>query len=114
MKNNILTHYVELCKEIDDLKKRIDTLEFLGVRVGEILRPLFLTYRELYKKLIAEQIRIERMMDKLEPLERRLIRYKYFDRLTWDGVALKINYSRAQAQRIHTSIIKKLNNVEKS
>lgn len=111
MKKSILTHYVDLHKELDDITQRIKAIEFCLGRVGEILRPLMTTYRETYEKLIAEQIRIERMIEILEPLERLLIRYKYFDRYTWDGVALKLNYSRAQVQRIHTRILEKLSDI---
>ena len=113
MKNNILTHYLNLRKEIDDLKHRIHTLELLSIRMRgtNIMRDLTTQYHELYEKAVKEQIVIEQIIDELEPLERRLIRYKYFDRLTWEGVALKLNYSKAQVQRIHTNILQKINNI---
>lgn len=75
-----------------------------------------MTLQDLYRKrldaLMAEQLRIEEMIDSLEPTERRLARYRYIDGLTWEEVCTYMNYSWRQTHRIHGRIIDKLTTAE--
>lgn len=74
------------------------------IRVDELKR----LYGEKINKLIEDRKRIEQEIEQLEPLERMLIRYRYFDNMKWEEVAVKIGYSWAQMHRLHARILIKL------
>lgn len=82
----------------------------------EILAVKHLTLQDLYRKqvdrLMAEQLRIEEMIDGLEPTERRLARFRYIDGMTWEEVCTRMSYSWRQTHRIHGRIIDKLTTAE--
>ena len=73
-------------------------------------------YWNKYKDLLEMQNRIEKAIEKLEPIEREVIRYKYFDGKTFDDIADIINYSFTTVRRIHKRSVEKLkmNNFEHS
>lgn len=58
--------------------------------------------------LAAAQGAIEDMINGLEPVERRLARYRYIDGLGWDAICEKMNYSWRQTHRIHGRMLDKL------
>ena len=82
----------------------------------ETLAVKHITLQDLYRKrvdaLMAEQLHIEKMIDSLEPTERRLTRYRYIDGLTWEEVCTYLCYSWRQTHRIHGRIIDKLTTAE--
>ena len=68
--------------------------------------------RDLYKnkelELTQALIDIEVLIDRLEPVERLIARYRYIDGLHWEQICVKINYSWRQTHRIHSDMIDKL------
>lgn len=65
-------------------------------------------YRDKLEELRADQLRIEKAIEILEPTERMLIRYRYIEGLTWEVVAVRMNYSWRQMHRIHGKALKHL------
>lgn len=63
-------------------------------------------------KLLKEQKEIEDMIKYLEPVEKLLIRSRYFDGETWESICNIIGYSWAQTHRIHSRILVKLGNIQ--
>lgn len=55
---------------------------------------------------------IERAIEKLKPRERLLLRLYYIDGLTWEQVAVNMNYSWTQVHRIHGRALQKLKEEE--
>ena len=58
--------------------------------------------------LLEEQVRIEQTIEKLNETERMLMRYRYIEGMTWEEVAVAINYSWMQMHRIHARALSKL------
>ena len=83
-----------LCEQIDEKDK--------------LLRLYQETEAELNRQLFAIDIAIK----KLEPRERRLIRLYYMDGLTWEKVAVAMDYSWRQVHRIHGEALEKLREEE--
>lgn len=65
-------------------------------------------YQEKLEELREEVLRIEEAIETLEPIERMLMRYRYIEGLTWEEVAVAINYSWMQMHRIHSRALSKL------
>lgn len=65
-------------------------------------------YRFQLVKLAAAQNLIEDMIEGLEPGERKLMRCRYIDGLTWEEVCVAIGYSWRQTHNIHARILEKL------
>lgn len=65
-------------------------------------------YRFQLVKLAAAQNLIEDMIESLEPGERKLMRCRYIDGLTWEEVCVAIGYSWRQTHNIHAKILDKL------
>ena len=66
------------------------------------------SYKLQLVKLAAAQAAIENMIEGLEPGERRLMRCRYIDGLTWEEVCVRIGYSWRQTHNIHAKILDKL------
>lgn len=65
-------------------------------------------YRNQLHRLAAAQAEIENLIDGLEPSERRLMRCRYIDGMTWEEVCVRIGYSWRQTHNIHSRILDKL------
>ena len=52
--------------------------------------------------------RIEAMIDSLEPRERKLLRHRYVEGLTWESVCVAMNYSWSRTHDIHALALDKL------
>lgn len=78
----------------------------------ENLAQKHLHLQQLYGKKVAEldkrMAEIEECIEPLEPTERTLIRLHYFQGLSWEEVAVKMNYSWRHVHRIHSRIIQML------
>jgi RNA polymerase sigma factor (sigma-70 family) len=85
--------------ELDRLSRQLDK------HATDALRDLYSAKRE---KLTAELRRVEQAIETLDPTERRLIRLRYIDALSWLAVSRRLNYSKPQAQRIHKAALIKL------
>lgn len=55
---------------------------------------------------------IEQAIEKLDPTQRTLVRLHYIDGLTWEQVAVAIDYSWSQTHRIHSAALKRLGEEE--
>lgn len=68
------------------------------------------TYREKEQELWLRQLEIEEAIDDaaLTSLERRLMRHRYFDGMTWEEVAEKLDYEERQVRRIHGHVLSKM------
>lgn len=65
-------------------------------------------YKNQVDKLAAAQSRIEDMIECLEPMERRLMRHRYIEGLSWEDVCVAIGYSWRQTHRLHGGALNKL------
>lgn len=65
-------------------------------------------YRRQLERLTDEQTVIEKLIEGLDPTERRLARFRYIDGLTWEVVCEKMCYSWRQTHRIHGRMLDKL------
>lgn len=68
--------------------------------------------RELYRSkevdLTQTLIDIEHLIERLDPVERLIARYRYIDGLQWEKICVKINYSWRQTHRLHDGLLEKL------
>lgn len=65
-------------------------------------------YDRKLEDLVAEQAYIEAMIESLEPMERKLMRHRYLEGLTWEKVCVAINYGWTQTHEMHGRILDKL------
>ena len=65
-------------------------------------------YKAQLHRLAAAQQEIENLIEALEPGERRLMRCRYIDGMTWEEVCVAIGYSWRQTHNIHSRILEKL------
>lgn len=65
-------------------------------------------YDRKLEELAAEQAYIEAMIEGLGPIERKLMRHRYLEGLTWEKVCVAINYGWTQTHNMHGRILDKL------
>lgn len=65
-------------------------------------------YQDMLADLCVKQIDIEQALEVLNPTERRLMRYRYIDGLTWEVIADKMDYSYQWVCELHNRAIKTL------
>lgn len=65
-------------------------------------------YQDMRAALCDKQAEIERALKALNPTERRLMRYRYIDGMTWEKVAQKMNYDYRWVTRLHGRALEKL------
>lgn len=65
-------------------------------------------YQDMRAALCDKQIEIERALKVLNPTERRLMRYRYIDGMTWEKIADKMHYSFREVFYKHKSALKKI------
>ena len=124
-----LRKYRDLCKELEQVQRKIESLEttlysptaqrLTGMpsnpSAGNPLEDMAAKHLELldyYKakniELAAEQLAIEQAIDSLEYRERTLLRLYYIDGLKWEEVCVRISYSWRQTHKIHAKALEKL------
>jgi DNA-directed RNA polymerase specialized sigma subunit len=103
-----LRKYRTIKKEHSQIEQRLRNLEKRPESEAEVLQPLREFYRAKLTELGEEQLRIERAIETLDPVEKDLIRLRYIDGLPWHRVAVGIQYSEAQTYRIHGDALRKL------
>ena len=133
MTKETLRNYKHLKNEIRQLEETVQELEVSmtsprsphmdampracpdGAGPTERLAIQHLQLIELYNEKLAalrsEQMRIEKAIDKLEPVERLILRRRYLEGLTWEEVAVRSNYSWRQVHRIHGRALEHLRNL---
>lgn len=71
-------------------------------------------YQSLQQELVSAQAQIEELIGGLDSRRRRLMRYYYIERKTWEQVCVTMNYGWAQVHRIHnwalSRILERCNN----
>lgn len=125
-----LQKYRALKKELNDIRRRREDLEDVmygprsqridgmprgGSGAGDVLEERIDRKDELLAMYMAKEeelddalFAIERAIEKLDPTQRTLVRLHYIDGLTWEQVAVAIDYSWSQTHRIHSAALKKL------
>ena len=125
-----LKAYREIKKERDDIKRRREELEDVmygprsqridgmprgGAGAGDVLEEridrkdeLLAMYQAKEEELDDALFAIELAIEKLDPTQRTLVRLHYIDGLTWEQVAVEIDYSWSQTHRIHSAALKRL------
>lgn len=81
-------------------------------KIGDIVAKMAdLENQYLHKidKLVEEKVKLERLIEVLEPVERLLIRTKYIECKTFEEVAVLIGYTWRHTIRLHGKILNKLN-----
>lgn len=102
-----LRYYRSIKIEICQIERRIKELEQKKADcpvVGQIQN----LYRGKMKKLVDMQLRIERAIDSLSPIEREVMRLRYIDGADWTEVAATIHYEWTQTHRIHARALAKI------
>lgn len=69
-------------------------------------------YREKMSELLEAQRRIETMIEGLEPVERNLLRHRYIEGLSWEGVCVEMHYSWRQTHYIHARALDRMAEME--
>lgn len=110
---------LEKLKEVEDLMASPRAQKLDGMpRGGSGGDPVYsivsqhLTLQERYRqqlgRLAAAQEAVETMIESLEPVERKLMRHRYIDGLSWERVCVAMSYSWRQTHNIHSSALDKL------
>ena len=113
MNKTELREYVHIDRELNDLERRIEWTK------SQILKPKSTTCVETlinleslftvkWDQLIDLRFTIEKSINKLPPLECTLMRLKYIDGLTWEEVAVKLNYSWRWVHKLHSRALQKI------
>lgn len=79
-------------------------------RKGDELDNLRKLYREKVAELADRMAEIEQAIEPLAPTERTIIRLHYFQGLTWEQVAVEMNYTWRHVHRLHGKALEKLQN----
>jgi DNA-directed RNA polymerase specialized sigma24 family protein len=82
MTKDELRQYRSIKVEISQIERRIRELERLG-RNDDVTQPLRDVYRQKLIELIEGQLRIEKVIEGLDPTERELMRLRYLDGKEW-------------------------------
>lgn len=69
---------------------------------------LIARYRAELNGTLALQAEFERMIEQLNPLEKRIMRYYYIDGMIWEQIWQETNYSTRHLLRLHRGIMDKL------
>ena len=107
MTKDELRQYRSIKDEICQIEHKIVELERLGCN-EDVTEPLRDLYRKKLIELIEGQIRIEKVIEALDPTERTLMRLRYLDGAEWIEVAEGIHYEWTQTHRIHARALNKI------
>ena len=107
MTKDELRQYRSIQIEICQLERKIKAMEGRTDDIGvtDALKEL---YHEKLKALVECQMRIERVIESLDPTERTLMRLRYIDGAEWIDVAEGIHYEWTQTHRIHARALNKI------
>lgn len=91
---------------ITDLPRggQVKLLEDIIIQIEEIIIKIAQKSADLARQMIT----IENSIEELDSVERRLVRYKYFDGMTYSKIECKMNYSISHLKRMHSDILKKI------
>lgn len=97
--------------EISQIERRLATMRVFDPIAADVTHPLVQLYRERLKELVDGQLRIEKAIEDLNPIERELMRLRYIDGADWTEVAATIHYEWTQTHRIHARALNKIKNL---
>ena len=86
----------------------------VGDPVGRIVAQrgaLTERYEAKLAELLAAQRHVEELIETLEPTERTLLRHRYIEGMTWEGVCVAVGYSWRQTHNIHARALDKLTDI---
>lgn len=93
---------------IDDMPKPEPEQDRLGELLGEI-EELIELYNEKQIKLMKQQKKIEKCIDKLDnAIERNIMRLRYLEGHKWEKVCVETNYSWEGIHKVHRRILNKI------
>ena len=81
------------------------TREAAVVEHIEELKALRVHYHQLLDRLTAEQLKIEKAIEHLQPKARTLLRYRYIECKKWEEICVHMNYSWRQVHRLHAAAL---------
>ena len=130
MSENDLKQYQAIVREMMQIQEKIKELEHMKYsikspkwddmpkggfgdndKIGNILINIeeqIEKYWDKYRQLLNLQNKIENVIDKLEPLEREVLRYRYFDNKKFEEISCIIHFSFRTVRRIHKRGLEKL------
>lgn len=105
--------YTIATKQTSTLKGDADAIHGTGYqdRMGDVMAEIADLRTELQSELqeaLACQLEIEQAIKVLPEREKYLIRARYIERLSWERIAVDMNYAWAQVHRIHAEALKRL------
>lgn len=124
-----LSAYLDAKRECKQIEERLEVLNAKMVSVGsqkldgmprggsggdpmpdmlDTKNRLVERYMALGAELMRTQLDIEEAIDWLDSRERRLMRYRYIDGLTWEQVCVAMDYEWRQTHNIHAGALDKL------
>jgi DNA-directed RNA polymerase specialized sigma subunit len=77
------------------------------VEIEEIVTKHLNNIKSRYEMLLELQMDVEEGLDRLNEIEKRIVKLHYFERVGMESVAAKINYTKQQAYRIRDGALKK-------
>ena len=80
-------------KMADTVAKMVDLMKMLNNKIYEALE---------------REIEIEKAIEKLSEREQHLIRARYINGISWERIAVLMNYSWKQTHRIHSDALKNM------
>jgi len=129
----MLKEYKNIKNEIKHIEERIQNLNMRRVSIpAKIITDMSLSpsfsndkmdkdlikleeleekYKEILSRLYEEQAKIEESLEKLDPLEREVIRYRYFDGLSCIAIQKKLHVAQRTYFRIHKRALYKLGKI---
>ena len=131
-----LQNYIRLSQEVDQISEQVLSLrqtmysiksssdmshipagsgnsDKIGSVVAKIA-DLENNYLHKIDNLIQEQRDLEKIIEKLEPVEKLLIRARYIECNSWEEVCLTIGYSWRQTHRLHSNVLIKMQRIIES
>lgn len=77
-------------------------------RLADLKMDLSEIYLSEIHTLVAEEIAIEKAIDRLDPASRTLMRHRYIDGLSWEDICKSMNYSKRHLHRIRRKALEKI------
>lgn len=85
-----------------------DNFDKMPKLIAEIVEVQEIINEEL-QELYSTQRKIEESIKGLDERDKYLIRRKYIDNITWEELAVEMNYSWQHLHKLHSNILKQLN-----
>lgn len=94
----------------NSIRSELYELDRLLARLNRHATPELRTYYERKRAGLVKQLKqFEAALEPFDPTERRLMRMRYVERLSWEAIALRLHYSKPQVYRIHHNVLEQLN-----